>query len=34
MDVREHPRGGTEQLRTDSAGVFDVAREFFRKHLR
>jgi acetyl esterase/lipase len=34
MDVREHPRGGTERRLTDRAGVFDVAREFFKKHLR
>ncbi len=34
MDVREHPRGGAERRLTDRAGVFDVAREFFRKHLR
>jgi acetyl esterase/lipase len=34
MDVREHPRGGAERRLTDRAGVFDVARDFFRKHLR
>jgi acetyl esterase/lipase len=34
MQVREHPRGGTEVRRTERAGVFDVAREFFRRHLR
>jgi len=25
MDVRWHPRGGTERRRTDRCGVFDVA---------
>jgi fermentation-respiration switch protein FrsA (DUF1100 family) len=34
MDVREHPRGGTERGLADRVGVFDVARDFFRKHLR
>jgi acetyl esterase/lipase len=34
MQVREHPRGGPEVRRTERAGVFDVAREFFRRHLR
>ena len=34
MDVREHPRGGTQSTRVDRAGVFDVARAFFEKHLR
>jgi len=34
MDVREHPRGGPESRRTDRAGVFAVARDFFAKHLR
>ena len=33
MDVREHPKGGSEQRREDRAGVFDVARDFFKKHL-
>jgi acetyl esterase/lipase len=34
MQVREHPRGGPERQRAERAGVFDVAREFFRRHLR
>jgi acetyl esterase/lipase len=34
MQVREHPRGGSETQRVEKAGVFDVAREFFRRHLR
>jgi hypothetical protein len=34
MQVREHPRGGPEALRTERAQVFGVAREFFRRHLR
>jgi len=34
MQVREHPRGGPEVQRIEKAGVFDVAREFFRRHLR
>ena len=33
MDVRVHPRGGTESKREERAGVFDVARDFFAKHL-
>ncbi len=34
MQVREHPRGGPEVRRVDRDGVFAVAREFFRRHLR
>ena len=34
MQVREHPRGGPEVVRTERAPVFAVAREFFRRHLR
>jgi acetyl esterase/lipase len=34
MTVRAHPRGGPERLSEDRAGVFDVARDFFRTHLR
>ena len=38
MDVRQHPKGGPkggeEQRAVDRAGVFDVARAFFSKHLR
>ena len=34
MQVREHLGGGPEVRRTERAGVFDVAREFFRRHLR
>ena len=34
MDVRQHPRGEREQRTVDRAGVFDVARAFFSKHLR
>jgi len=34
MDVREHPRGGTEARRVDRDGVFNVARQFFRRHLQ
>jgi acetyl esterase/lipase len=33
MQVREHPRGGPEVQRVERAGVFAVAREFFRAHL-
>ncbi|HKD09196.1 MAG TPA: alpha/beta hydrolase [Bryobacteraceae bacterium] len=33
MDVFEHPKGGVESRGVERAGVFDVAREFFRKHL-
>jgi acetyl esterase/lipase len=33
MDVFEHPQGGTEVRREERAGVFDVARDFFTKHL-
>ena len=33
MDVREHPKGGQETKRVDRAGVFDVAHDFFAKHL-
>jgi len=34
MDVRQHSKGGKEQRAVDRAGVFDVARAFFAKHLR
>jgi acetyl esterase/lipase len=34
MDVREHPKGGTERKSVARAGVFDVAREFLTKHLK
>ncbi len=34
MQVREHPRGGPEVQRVERGGVFDVAREFFRRHLK
>ena len=36
MDVRQHSKGGPkgEQRTVDRAGVFDVARTFFSKHLR
>ena len=34
MTVRDQPRGGAERQSEDRAGVFDVARDFFRKHLR
>jgi len=34
MDVREHPRRGTESTRVDRAGVFEVARAFFEANLR
>jgi hypothetical protein len=34
MQVREHPRGGPEVRRSERDGVFAVAREFFRRHLR
>ena len=34
MQVREYPRGGPEVQRLERAGVFDVAREFFRRHLK
>jgi acetyl esterase/lipase len=33
MDIREHNAGGAESRREDRAGVFDVARDFFTKHL-
>jgi acetyl esterase/lipase len=33
MQVREQARGGAESVRTERAGAFDVAREFFRRHL-
>lgn len=33
MEVRDHPRGGPESVRSERGGVFDVAREFFRRHL-
>jgi acetyl esterase/lipase len=34
MLVREHPRGGPERQRVEQGGVFAVAGEFFRRHLR
>jgi acetyl esterase/lipase len=34
MDVRRHPAGGQETKSEERAGVFDVARDFFAKHLR
>lgn len=34
MDVRERVQGKAEQTRVDRAGVFDVARAFFQRHLR
>ena len=34
MDVREHPKGGKERASEDRAGVFDVARNFFARHLQ
>jgi acetyl esterase/lipase len=34
MQVREHPKGGPESRRADRDGVFSVAREYFRRHLR
>lgn len=34
MEVRTHARNGTMQTSVDQAGAFDVARAFFRKHLR
>jgi fermentation-respiration switch protein FrsA (DUF1100 family) len=34
MDVREHPCGGPEVRRVDRDGVFNVARQFFRRHLQ
>jgi acetyl esterase/lipase len=34
MQVREQKRGGTETRRTERAGVFAVAREFFLQHLK
>ena len=34
MQVREYPRGGPEVQRLERAGAFDVAREFFRRHLQ
>lgn len=34
MQVREYPRGGPEVRRVERAGVFAVAGEFFRRHLR
>jgi acetyl esterase/lipase len=33
MDVRRHAAGGHESRRVERAGVFDVARAFFAKHL-
>ena len=30
----QHPQGGRERVSVDRAGVFDVARAFFAKHLR
>ena len=33
MQVREHRRGGPEMRREERAGVFAVARDFFRQHL-
>jgi acetyl esterase/lipase len=33
MDVRTHPASGTETYSVDRAGVFDVARRFFKEHL-
>ena len=33
MDVFERPKGGAEARREERAGVFDVARDFFTKHL-
>ena len=34
MQVRTHPRNGTGRAGEDRAGVFEVARAFFNKHLR
>ena len=34
MQVREHPRGGPEAQRIETAGVFAVARDFFARHVR
>ena len=34
MTVRARPPGGAERRSEDRAGAFDVAREFFRRHLR
>jgi dipeptidyl aminopeptidase/acylaminoacyl peptidase len=34
MQVREHPRGGPEARRVETAGAFAVARAFFTRHLR
>lgn len=34
MQVREHPRGGPEAQRVETAGVFAVARDFFARHVR
>lgn len=34
MEVRTRPRGGSERTGVDRAGVFDVARAFFERHLR
>ena len=34
MQVRVHPRNGPEVQRSERLGVFDAAREFFRRHLR
>lgn len=34
MDVLTHPKGGRETASEDRAGVFDVARAFFTKHLK
>ena len=33
MTVREHPRGGAAQQHVHTAGVFDVARAVFVRHL-
>jgi acetyl esterase/lipase len=33
MQVREHPAGGPEVQRVERAGVFEVAREFFRRQV-
>jgi acetyl esterase/lipase len=34
MQVREHPRGGPEREWEERDGVFNVARAFFRLHLK
>jgi acetyl esterase/lipase len=34
MQVREHRRGASEAQRVEREGVFTVAREFFRQHLK